>query len=60
MDIRIPEYVQNGQRVLSTERIFCLECANVCPKGALGATFGLDVGHRELLKVRSDDSSNRI
>jgi ferredoxin len=59
MDIRISEYIQNGQRVLSTECIFCLECTNVCPKGALEATFGLDVGHRELLKVRADESPNR-
>jgi polyferredoxin len=59
MDIRIPEYIQNGQRVLSTECILCLECTNVCPKDALEATFGLDAGNRDLLKVRADDSSNR-
>jgi len=59
MDIRIPEYIQNGQRVLSTECILCLECTNVCPKGALEATFGLDAGNRELLKVRADESPNR-
>jgi polyferredoxin len=49
MDIRIPEYVQNGQRVLSTECILCMECTNVCPKGALDATFGLDAGRGERL-----------
>jgi polyferredoxin len=59
MDIRIPEYIQNGQRVLSTECILCLECTNVCPRGALEATFGLDAGNRELLKVRADESPNR-
>jgi polyferredoxin len=59
MDIRIPEYIQNGQRVLSTECILCLECTNVCPKGALDATFGLDAGNREWLKVRADESPNR-
>ena len=52
MDIRIPEYIKSGQRILSTECIFCLECTNVCPKGILDATFGLDVGNRELLNVR--------
>lgn len=52
MDIRIPEYTKNGQRVLSTECILCLECINVCAKDALDATFGWDVGNRELLKVR--------
>jgi polyferredoxin len=55
MDIRIPEYTKNGQRVLSTECILCLECINVCAKGALDATFGWDVGHRELLKVREKE-----
>jgi len=52
MDIRIPEYIKNGQRVLSTECIFCLECVNACPTGALTDTFALDVGNRELLNVR--------
>ena len=55
MDIRIPEYIQNGQQVLSTECILCLECINVCPKGALDATFGLDIANRELLKVRESE-----
>jgi polyferredoxin len=52
MDIRIPEYIKNGQRVLSTECIFCLECTNTCPKGVLDATFALDIGNREVLNVR--------
>ena len=52
MDIRILEYIQNGQRVLSTECVLCLECINMCSKDALGATFGLDVANREWLKVR--------
>ena len=55
MDIRIPEYVKAGQRVLSTECILCLECVNVCSKGALDATFGLDVANQELLKVRGSE-----
>jgi polyferredoxin len=56
MDIRIPEYTKDGQRVLSTECILCLECINVCAKGALDATFGWDVGYRELLKVREKET----
>ena len=50
MDIRIPDYTKNGRRVLSTECILCLECVNVCSKGALDATFALDVANQELLK----------
>jgi ferredoxin len=59
MDIRIPEYIQNGQRVLSTECILCLECINVCPKGALDATFGLDVGNQERLKIRESGQGGK-
>ncbi len=44
MDIRISDYVQQGRRVLSTECIVCLECVNVCAKGALDMSFGLDIG----------------
>ena len=55
MDIRIPEYIKNGQRVLSTECVLCLECIDVCSKDALGATFGLDVANRELLKVHESE-----
>ncbi len=42
MDIRVSEYILNNQRVLSTECILCLECVNVCAKGALDTTFGFD------------------
>ncbi|MCS6908301.1 MAG: 4Fe-4S dicluster domain-containing protein [Anaerolineales bacterium] len=42
MDIDIPAYLQKGQRVLSTECVFCLECINVCTKGALAVNFAFD------------------
>lgn len=42
MDIDIAGYVKKGQRVLSTECIMCSECINVCPKGALFTSFGVD------------------
>lgn len=42
MDINISDYIQKGQRVLSTECIMCLECINVCAKDALFANFGND------------------
>lgn len=56
MDIRIPDYTKNGQRVLSTECILCLECVNVCSKGALDTTFALDVANQELLKEWAAES----
>jgi len=53
MDIRIHEYIKNGQRVLSTECVLCLECINVCPKGILDTTFKFDVGNKELINYRN-------
>lgn len=49
MNINIPEYVKNGQRVLSTECIVCLTCTTVCPEGVLRSTFKMDIGGKELL-----------
>lgn len=52
MDIRIIDYIKTGQRVFSTECIFCLECQNVCVPGALEVSWGFDCGFRELLHTR--------
>jgi polyferredoxin len=53
MDIRIPDYVQAGKRVLSTECILCQTCAVTCPNTALVVSWGLDLGGREQLQQRS-------
>jgi polyferredoxin len=52
MDINIMEYVSNGERVLSTECIFCMTCTSVCPAGILDDTFGVDIGGRERIHRR--------
>jgi ferredoxin len=52
MDIRIPDYVQAGSRVLSTECILCQTCVSACPTSALVVSFGLDAGFRERLEWR--------
>ena len=52
MDIRIPDYILNGERVLSTECSLCQTCITVCGKDALSLSFGLDVGGKELLRER--------
>jgi len=52
MDIRIPDYIQAGTRVLSTECILCQTCASVCPTSALSVTWGFDVGGKERLEQR--------
>lgn len=51
-DIRIPDYIKNAQRVLSTECILCQTCASACPSAALSVTWGFDISRRELLKER--------
>ncbi len=52
MDIRVPEYILDGRRVLSTECSLCQTCITVCAKDALQLSFGFDLGGRELLRVR--------
>ena len=52
MDIRIPDYVMAGQRVLSTECILCNTCISACPTNTLSSSWGLDMGGRELLQLR--------
>jgi polyferredoxin len=52
MNVRIPDYVAQGKRVLSTECILCQECINTCPDNALMLSFGFDAGGKELLDVR--------
>ena len=56
MDVQVHEYTAQGRRVLSTECIFCFECQNACPKGALRTTFRLDGGMTELIKTRKPGS----
>jgi polyferredoxin len=52
MDIRIADYLQRGERVLSSECILCQACISVCPEQALTLSFGLDGAGRELLRER--------
>jgi polyferredoxin len=52
MDVRIPEYILNNQRVLSTECSLCQTCITVCAKDALKLSFGFDLGGRDLLRER--------
>ena len=50
MDINVMEYVNHGERVLSTECIFCLTCTTVCPEEILDDTFELDIGGKEHIR----------
>ena len=54
MDINIPEYLEKGKRVMSTECILCLTCINACPKEALEIGAGLDARAEEILVERDE------
>lgn len=53
MDVRVSDYILNGQRVLSTECSLCQTCITVCAQDALKLAFGFDLGGREFLRERS-------
>jgi ferredoxin-type protein NapH len=52
MDIDIPRYVLNGERVLSTECIFCNTCVSTCPENVLTSSFRFDIGGKEHIRRR--------
>jgi ferredoxin-type protein NapH len=52
MDVRIPEYILDSKRVLSTECSLCQTCITVCAKDALKLSFGFDLGGKDLLRER--------
>jgi formate hydrogenlyase subunit 6/NADH:ubiquinone oxidoreductase subunit I len=52
MDIRVPDYIRDGKRVLSTECSLCQTCITVCAKDALKLSFGFDLGGKDLLRER--------
>lgn len=52
MDIRVPEYILNKERVLSTECSLCQTCITVCAPEALKLSFGFDVGGKEFMRER--------
>jgi len=52
MDIRILEYLQSGERVLSTECMLCQTCVTVCARDALRVSLGFELRGGERLRVR--------
>lgn len=44
MDIKILEYKNQNNRIISTECILCNTCGTVCPKDAINFTIKCDVG----------------
>ncbi len=52
MDIRIPDYVLAGQRVMSTECILCQQCVAICPPNTLRLSVGAGLSGSEWLEER--------
>lgn len=59
MDIRIPEYILAGERVLSSECILCQQCVAVCPPNTLELSFGLDMGGKDWLEERGSQAKSK-
>jgi polyferredoxin len=54
MDIKLLDYKEAGQRILSTECIFCETCADVCPTSAISMSMNqFDVVREEHLRYKS-------
>ena len=53
MDIRVPQYILHGERVLSTECSLCQTCITVCAQDALKLSFDFDMGGKELLREKA-------
>ncbi len=49
MNVRVPDYILNDQRVLSTECNLCQTCINLCPNDALRLSVGFDVSKKDLI-----------
>jgi len=52
MDVKLLEYKNNNQRILSTECILCSTCANECPKNAITSTIDFDAGIKDRINYR--------
>jgi polyferredoxin len=60
MDIKVPEYILNDQRVLSTECSLCQTCITVCAKDALKLSFGFDLGGNDYLRERKERFEKKV
>lgn len=49
MNIRVRDYIDANERVMSTECTMCQTCINVCPHDSLRLSLGFDRGGKELI-----------
>ncbi|MDX9871055.1 MAG: 4Fe-4S dicluster domain-containing protein [Clostridia bacterium] len=52
MDVKLLEYKNKKQRVLSTECIWCSTCIYECPENAIASSIGFDAGIKDRLNYR--------
>ncbi|MEE4197294.1 MAG: 4Fe-4S dicluster domain-containing protein [Bacteroidales bacterium] len=52
MNVKLLSYMQNNQRIMSTECIACQQCVNTCPEGAINYVKGFDCSTKEYLNFR--------
>ena len=60
MDIRVKDYITNGERVLSTECTLCQTCISVCPHDSLKLSFGLDSGGKEIIDYDASPGNREL
>lgn len=60
MNIDVKGYVLKGERVLSTECIFCLTCTTVCPEKILDSSIKVDFGGKELILRKQNQATDRL
>ena len=56
MNVKLISYMNNGQRILSTECIACQQCVNICPESAINYTKKFDYGFKEYLSFLNNNT----
>ncbi len=59
MDINIPEYLKDGDRVLSTECILCQTCISICPDKNLTMTGKWNLGEKKSFDEKGKGRKNQ-
>jgi Fe-S-cluster-containing hydrogenase component 2 len=54
MDINVTEYVNQGERVLSSECTLCQDCVTACAQGSLNLSMGLDFSQNKLPQYQQE------
>jgi polyferredoxin len=55
MNIKLLSYMNNNQRVLSSECISCQQCVNICPENNVKFVKGYDFGFKEHINYKENE-----